>query len=55
MEEIHHHIDNIPIAKLVPVAQPKGKPTPGSMPELATIPAEFFFAPLPKDELSVWA
>ena len=46
--------DNIPIAKLVPVAQPKGKRTPGSMPELATIPPEFFFDPLPEDELSTW-
>ena len=46
--------DNNPIAKLVPVAQPKGKRKPGSMPELSTIPPEFFVNPPPEDELSAW-
>jgi prevent-host-death family protein len=46
--------DNIPVAKLVPVAMPEGKRKPGSMPELSAIPPEFFFDSLPEDELSAW-
>ena len=46
--------DNIPVAKLVSLAQPKGHREPGSMPELSTIPPEFFFDPLSEEELSAW-
>jgi prevent-host-death family protein len=46
--------ENIPVAKLVPLATPGRKRKPGSMPELSAIPPEFFFDSLPEDELTAW-
>jgi prevent-host-death family protein len=53
-KEVIIAFDNLPVAKFVPLAMPEGKRRHGSMHELSAIPSEFFFDPLPEDELSAW-
>ena len=54
-EEVVIMRGKIPVARLTPISSRKPKPVfgmlKGKMPEL---PDEFFFAPLPEEELRLW-
>ena len=43
-----------PVVRLTPVASNKGKRAPGLLKDRINLPDEFFFAPLPENELRVW-
>jgi prevent-host-death family protein len=44
-----------PVARLEPVAKKKGKRVPGLLKgKIPDLPDEFFFAPLPEEELRLW-
>ena len=44
-----------PVARLEPIAKPKGKRIPGLLKgKIPNLPDEFFFAPLPEEELRAW-
>ena len=43
-----------PVVRLTPVAKSQIKRKPGLLKGLADIPDEFFFDPLPEDELRLW-
>jgi prevent-host-death family protein len=43
-----------PVVKLTPIAGRKGKRVPGLLKGKYNIPDEFFFAPLPEEELRAW-
>jgi prevent-host-death family protein len=43
-----------PVVRLAPVAGGKRRPTFGALKGKLNIPDEFFFDPLPEDELKLW-
>lgn len=44
-----------PVARLEPFSKKKGKRVPGLLKDkVPALPDEFFFAPLPEDELRAW-
>jgi prevent-host-death family protein len=43
-----------PVARLAPVSKPKGKRVPGMLKGKVSLPDEFFFDPLPEEELRAW-
>ena len=43
-----------PVARVVPIASRKTKRAPGRLAGKFNIPDEFFFDPLPEDELRRW-
>jgi prevent-host-death family protein len=44
-----------PVARLVPAQPAKKKRVPGAMKDIwPSLPDEFFFDPLPEDELALW-
>jgi antitoxin (DNA-binding transcriptional repressor) of toxin-antitoxin stability system len=44
----------IPVARLTAVAAKKGKRVPGMLKGKVSLPDEFFFDPLPEEELRAW-
>jgi prevent-host-death family protein len=43
-----------PVAKLIPIAERKGRRAPGRLKGLVQIPDSFFFDPLSEEELRSW-
>ena len=53
-EEIVITRANEPVARLVPVARNREPRKPGALKDKLNLPDEFFFDPLPDDELKRW-
>jgi antitoxin (DNA-binding transcriptional repressor) of toxin-antitoxin stability system len=53
-EEIVIARGNQPVVRLAPITTRKGKRVPGRLKGKYNLPDEFFFDPLPEDELRAW-
>jgi prevent-host-death family protein len=53
-EEIIITRNNTPVAQLVPLTRSKEPRQPGALKGKLNLPDEFFFDPLPNDELERW-
>ena len=53
-EEVVIMRDKVPVARLEPIAKKKGKRVPGRLKGMISLPDEFFFDPLPEEELRAW-
>lgn len=53
-EEVVIMRGKIPVARLAPIAKKTGKRVPGRLKGKVTLPNEFFFDPLPEEELRAW-